>query len=190
MADAGYRVILRPREDDITGQLVALEGSPIRTLEDLRDNTVGFPSRGAFVGYVAPMDHLLRQGIAVKPVFGGNQEGIMEQLRMGKVLAAGVNNRVMAQFALREGVTYRVLWESQPFPNIPIAAHPRVPRQTVERVKQTIAGMKDDPEGRELLAASAAVIKQEPPYGFIPASQEDYNSYINFYRSTLVTDIE
>ncbi len=59
MAKANYQVILRPRDEAITGQIVTLEDSPIRSLEDLEGKEVGFPSLAAFVGYAVPMDELL-----------------------------------------------------------------------------------------------------------------------------------
>lgn len=114
----------------------------------------------------------------------------MGQLKSGKVLAAGVNNLVMRAFAERENIAYRVLWQSEPYHNLPIAAHPRVRPAQVEAVRRAFAGMNDDPEGRKVLEASAAVIKQKPPYGFAPGSQKDYQNYLDFYQRTVVKDIE
>jgi phosphonate transport system substrate-binding protein len=189
-AAAGYQVILRPRMEAIRGQIVTLDDSPIRKLADLDGRVVGFPSRVAFVGYAVPMDHLIRAGVHVEPAFGGNQEGIMGQLKAGKVIAAAVNSQVMKSFAAREGIRYRVLWQSQPYDNLPIAAHPRVPPAVVEAVRQAFAGMNGDPEGARILAASAAVIQQKPPFGFLPGSQHDYQNYLDFYKQTVVKDIE
>lgn len=187
---AGYQVILRPRDEAITGQIVTLEDSPIRTLKDLEGREVGFPSQAAFVGYAVPMDQLLRQGVNVTPVFGGNQEGIMGQLKAGRVPAAGVNNQVMKAFASREGVKYRVLWESAHFHNLPIAVHPRVPKVVAQAVKTAIDGMENDAEGTAILAATAQLVGQKPPFGFRESSPEDYRSYTDFYKHTLVKDIK
>lgn len=190
MAAANYQVILRPREEAITGQIVTLAGSPIGSLKDLDGREVGFPSAAAFVGYAVPMDQLLRQRIAVTPVYGGNQEGIMGQLKAGRVLAAGVNNQVMKAFAARENLQYRVLWESPPFLNLPIAVHPRVPKSVAAAVRQAIDGMDGDPEGQKILASSANAIGQTPPYGFRASSPEDYRSYTEFYRHTLIKEFK
>jgi len=186
----GYQVILRPREEAIRGQLVTLDDSPVRKLAELNGLAVGFPSRAAFVGYAVPMDHLLRSGVNVTPVFGGNQEGIMGQLKAGKVVAAGVNSQVMKAFAAREDLRYRVLWESVPYDNLPIAAHPRVDAKVVAAVREAFAGMNADPVGARVLEASAAAIKQKPPYGFQPGNQRDYQNYLDFYKNTVVRDIE
>lgn len=186
----GYQVILRPRSSAITGQIVTLEDSSIHSIADLREREVGFPSKAAFVGYAVPMDQLLRQGVRVTPVFGGNQEGIMGQLKVGKVVAAGVNNEVMRAFAARENVRYRVLWESVPYHNLPIAVHPRIPGPVAAAVQATIAGMADDSEGMAVLEASARTIGQKPPLGFLKSSPADYQNYLDFYRQTVVKDIE
>jgi phosphonate transport system substrate-binding protein len=186
----GYQVILRPKAEAIAGQIVTLEASPIKVLSDLKGQVVGFPSKAAFVGYAVPMDHLIRQGIAVVPVFGGNQEGIMGQLKAGKVMAAGVNSQVMRAYAARENLPYRVLWESPSYHNLPVSAHPRVPAAAAKAVQRAFAGMENDPEGRQVLEASAQVIQQKPPYGFLAASQKDYQNYLDFYRTTVVKDIE
>jgi phosphonate transport system substrate-binding protein len=150
LAAAGYQVILRPRAEGIHAQIVTLEGSAIHDLTDLAGREVGFPSPVAFVGYAVPMDYLLRQGLKVEPVFGGNQEGIMGQLKIGRVVAAGVNDQVMRAFASREGVKYRVLWQSSAFNNLPIAVHPRVPAEVVRAVRQAVDDMDTDPQGQRI----------------------------------------
>lgn len=190
LSPAGYRVFLLPRAQDITGDIVTLESSGITSLEQLRDKVVGFPSRAAFVGYAVPMNHLLHLGISVKPVFGGNQEGIMGQLKAGTVAAAGVNGQVMAAFAAREGLRYRVLWQSETYRNLPISAHPRVPPAAVEALREAFAGMDADPEGQKVLDASAKVIGQKPPLGFLRSSNAEFENYIRFYETVLVKDIE
>jgi phosphonate transport system substrate-binding protein len=123
-------------------------------------------------------------------VFGANQEGIMGQLASGKVMAAGVNSQVMSAYAARQGVRYRVLWESQPYKAIPVSVHPRIESQVRSAVRQAFVDMSTDPEGKAVLEASAKVIKQMPPYGFLSATQGDYQNYSDFYRQTLVKETE
>ncbi|MRR08728.1 phosphate/phosphite/phosphonate ABC transporter substrate-binding protein [bacterium] len=187
---SGYQVILRPLDEAISGQIVTLESSPIKSLGDLNGKEVGFPSAAAFVGYQVPMDHLLRQKIDVTPVFGGNQEGIMGQLKVGRVAAAGVNGQVMKAYAAREGVKYRVLWESGSYFNIPVAVHPRVPRAVAEAVRKAIDAMDQEPEGRKVLEASAQTVGQKPPYGFRASGPADYRNYTDFYKNTVLKDVQ
>jgi phosphonate transport system substrate-binding protein len=181
-ASQGYSVILRPRAADIFAEIVTQEDSPIKSLRDLAGKAVGFASPQAFVGYTVPMDQLLRLGIDVVPVFGGSQHGIMGQLKSGNVIAAGVNSTIMREFAEREKLRYRILWRSSPYRDLAISAHPRVSTRDAEAVRKAFAGMADNPDGLQILEASAKVINQTPPYGFVPATQEDYQAYLDFYR--------
>ena len=179
---AGYRVFARTTGAPIYGQIVVLEKSPLRSLRELEGQEVGFPSQTAFVGYSVPMATLLKVGVKVTPLFASNQESIMAQLRAGQVPAAAVNSKTMSSYAARENFKYRALWTSEPYLDLPVAAHPRVPVQVVKSVRDVLVGMATDPEGRKILAASAAIIKQEPPYGFLPAQDAEYDSQREVYR--------
>ncbi|MGE5526928.1 MAG: phosphate/phosphite/phosphonate ABC transporter substrate-binding protein [Rhodospirillaceae bacterium] len=184
----GYRVIARPIEAAIMGQIVVPADSPIQALSELAGKEVVFPSKVAFVGYYVPMDALLQAGVRVKPLFAGNQEGAMGQLKSGRVPAAAVNSQIMRDYAERERYAYRVLWSSEPYLNIPISAHPSVPAAKVKAVQAALVGMASDPEGQKILAASAHLIKQQPPYGFIAAGDKDFNNIRQFFRKTLVKE--
>lgn len=181
-AAAAYHVIARTAGKPIHSQIVVPHASPLRSLRELGGREIGFPNKNGFTGYAAPMSALIRAGISVKPVFGGNQEGVMAQLRSGTIPAAGVNSRVMQEYAAREDFSYRALWTSEPYFDLPIAAHPRLPATVVKAVRDALVGMAADPEGREILATSAAVIKQEPPWGFVAAQDAAYRNQREVYR--------
>lgn len=180
---AGYRTFARPIGPPMQGQIVTLKNSKIHSLKDLEQLEVGFPSLIAFAGYALPMNALLKQKIVVKPIFAGNQEGIMAQLKFGRVLAAGVNSKVMRDFAERENIAYRVLWTSESYLDLPIAAHPRVPKKAVTAVRNAFLGMHQDAEGLKILQAGAARLKQAPPYGFVPTDDHEYQNYREFFRT-------
>jgi len=184
--ESGYRVFARPKEDAGTGEIVVLKGSPIRTLTDLKGKEMVFPHTAAFFGYHLPMDALLRKGIQVKPHFAGNQEGAMGQLKAGRVVAAGVNAEVMRAFAQRENIAYRVLWSSDKYLSLALSALPSVPPETVKAVREAFLKMADDPEGAEVLASSAAVLKQASPLRFVASKDSDFDNMRRFYRTTLV----
>ena len=183
---AGYQVIARPVEESIQGQIVVMDYSPIRMLEDLEGKEVAFPSETAFVAYAVTMDAIMQKGIQVTLVFAGNQEGAMGQLKAGRVSAASVNSQVMREFANREHFKYRVLWSSAKFVGMPIAVNRRVNKKKMKAVRDAFVGMASDPEGLKVLAASAAVIKQEPPFGFVAADERDYGNQREFYKKTLL----
>lgn len=190
MAESNYHVILRPLDEAIRGQIVTLTSSPLYSLQDIAGKELGFPSPTAFVGYFVPMDYLQQHGIKITPVFGANQEGIMAQLKAEKVLVASVNNQIMSAYAHRENISYRILWESDKFLNIPIAVHPRIPQDIVQVVQKAFAQMHEDPQGLKILEASAKLIFQDPPLGFALSSPKEYQTYYDFYTHTVLEELK
>lgn len=184
----GYQVIARQDMAGIQGAIVVLQSSPISSLHDLEGKEVSFPSREAFVGYLVPLDALRRAGIRVKPVFSGNQEGAMGQLKAGRTVAAGVNATIMEEFARRGDIHYRALWVSGTFPNLPLMALRGTPPQTVQAVRDALINMRNDPEGLKILRVSANLTGSKDTLKFEVASDKDYEAYREFYRHRLPDD--
>lgn len=184
----GWRVIARPNTDGIRGQIVVPVDSAITHLEELNQQMVAFPSAEAYAGYRVPMDAFLRKGIKVTPIFAGNQEGAIGQLKSGKVAAAGVNEDVMAAFSKRENFAYRTVWSSEEFKDLPIMVSSGVPEADARAVQHAFVGMLADPEGKKILEQGAQLLKLAHTVGFISASDKDYENYREFYRKTVLKD--
>ncbi|MGH8667962.1 MAG: phosphate/phosphite/phosphonate ABC transporter substrate-binding protein [Burkholderiales bacterium] len=182
----GWKVIARPAGPGIRSQVVVPEDSPIRSLQDLAGKEVGFVSPDGFTGYWLPYDALLRANVNIKVVFTGNQEASFAQLRVNKLAAAGVNSSVMARYGRRESFKYRALWTSEPYGDLCIMAHSKVPAATAAAVTAALVAMADDPEGRKVLQAGADLLKMNGELGFVAAADREYDNYRKFYRTTKV----
>jgi phosphonate transport system substrate-binding protein len=171
----GYRVIARWGGDPIRTVLAVAPDSAITRLEQLAGRKVTFPSRDAFVGYAVPVLALKKAGVRVEEVFAGNQEGALAQLKARRVEAAAVNSRFLAQYSEREGVAFRAVFTSDPFPELAVVAHPRLPAAVVGRVRQALLAMKTD-------AAAQPVLEQARCPGFEAATDRDYDGVRRVYR--------
>lgn len=185
-ARLGWRVLARQDSEGIRGQVVVLSSSGITTLSELNAQPVAFANPYGFTGYYLPMDALMRAGVAVVPVFAGNQEAAMGQLLAGQVAAAGVSHQVMADFAQRKNFTYRVLAESLPYFDLAIMASPRVSRADGEIIRQTFINMAREPEGQLVLQQAAQRIELVEARGFVAADDRDYANYRRFFKRTRV----
>jgi phosphonate transport system substrate-binding protein len=182
----GYTVLARQEGEGIRGQVVVRTDSPAYRLADLAGQRVAFANPYGFTGYFLPYDALLKADVSIEPVFAGTQEAAMALLKHGKVAAAGVNSQVMADYARREGFNYRVLWQSEPYYDLAVMAHPMVPVATREAVRDALIAMRTDPEGQRVLAESAARLNLPAPRGFVAATDRDYEPYRRFFRTTRV----
>lgn len=185
----GYRVFARPAEVSVQGQIVVPAESRISSLHELQGKKVGFPNPAAFLGYAVPMHALQKKGIKVTSVFPGSQEETIDQLRAGIFPAAGVNSMVMRDYAAREKFQYRVIWSSECYQNLPIAAHPRISEREMKAVRKAFLAMASDPKGMKILRQSAEVIQQKPPFGFVQAEPHEYQNYLEYYRSSAAMNI-
>lgn len=182
----GYTVLARQEGEPIQAQIVVQTHSPIQNLAALEGQKIAFANPYAFVGYFVPMDKLLRDKVTVSPVFMGNQEAAIGQLRAGRVMAIGVNHKAMADFARREEFTYRALWTSEPYFDLAVMAHPSVPANLREKLRDAVVNMKNDPEGLAVLTQAAKVLELPKPRGFVVATDRHYDNYRDFFRHTLV----
>jgi phosphonate transport system substrate-binding protein len=182
----GYTVLARQEGEGIRGQVVVRTDSPAHRLADLAGQRVAFANPYGFTGYFLPYDALLKADVSIEPVFAGTQEAAMALLKHGKVAAAGVNSQVMADYARREGFDYRVLWQSEPYYDLAVMAHPMVPAAAREAVRDALIAMRTDPEGQRVLAESAARLNLPAPRGFVAATDRDYEPYRRFFRTTRV----
>lgn len=182
----GWRVLARQDSEGIRGQVVVLDSSSVKSLQELAGKIVAFANPYGFTGYYVPMDGLQRAGVEVTPLFCGNQEAAMGHLLSGEVAAAGVNHQVMASFAQRRQITYRVLAESEPYFDLAVMASPRVSQADGEKVRQAFVGMSSDPEGQRVLQLAAQSLELLKARGFVAADDRDYRNYRNFFSQTRV----
>ncbi len=178
---AGYAVIARQLTGTVRSQIVVPANSPLQSLDQLHGSSIAYSSKEAFAGYLLPMSALQRAGIEVKPQFAGTLAGAMGQMLSGRVPAAVVDADIARGYAVRENAVYRVLWSSEEYPGVPVAAHPAVPPEKVAAVRTALLKMADDPQGQEILAAGAPLFGRQPPHGFTAASERDYDQVRRFY---------
>lgn len=171
----GFKVIARWAGEPIRAVIAVPADSPIHHLRQLAGKRVSFPSTDAFVGYAVPLVALKRAGVNVEPMFGGNQEGTLAQVKAKRVEAGAVNSRFLGQYAEREHVQFREIYVSEGFPDLAVIAHPRVPPAAVERVRRALLGMSRDPDAASVLIAGQTK-------GFEPADERDYDGVRRVYR--------
>lgn len=173
--DGKYAVLARWAGKPIHGVIVVTEDSTIRSINDLQDRMVAFPSPDAFVGYAVPTVALRQAGVNITTRFAGTQEGALAQLKARLVDAAAVNSRYLESYANRTGMHVRPVHLSEAFHEIPIVIHPRVPRRIAEQIRQALLGMSVDPSASPLLRDGRCP-------GFEMADEHDYDNVRHIYR--------
>jgi len=147
----GYRPFLRSSQP-LEGILVVKNSGPVQRLNDLNGGTLAFPAPNAF-GASLYMRALLseREGITFTPSYVGTHQNVYRHVFHGDALAGGGVESTLAMEP--EGIRsqLRVLYRTPHSASHPLAVHPRVPRQVVDRVMASLRGLALTPEGKRLL---------------------------------------
>lgn len=171
----GYRVIARWAGKPIRCSIVVAQDSPVTRLEGLNGKRVAYPNPEAFVAYAVPKEMLRMARVMEVEVLAGNQDAALNMVRFRKADAAAVNSRFLAEYQEKTGYRFRVIEESEDYPELAVIVHPRVSAAVRERVRDALVGMNQDP-------ASAALLTQVGSPGFVAASDADYAAVRRVYR--------
>lgn len=174
-SQANYMALVQWGGHPLIGQIVVLESSVIRTLKEIEGKSVAFPSKDAFIAYRVTNDALKKAGIKIQPVFGASQQGVIVQLQTGRADAGSLNKMFVDRFQAEGKGKFRVLYESDTWPNLPVCAHPRVSTTHRTAVKQALLEMSTDTEGKALLT-------QLKIPGFLPVAESEYDSTRRLYQ--------
>lgn len=113
------------------------------------------------------------------------RSGVPLELHIGRT-ANETTDRVMADFAERRGLKYRVLSESEPYFDLAIMASTRVRAADGENVRLVFVNLVHDPEEQRVLQAAAQSVGMSQGRGFVRVDDRDYNNYREFLKRTLV----
>lgn len=144
-----YRVVARWGGADLRGLLVSLR--PMR-LQDLNGKTIAFPSADAFASTLLTWGKLKQEKIQFKAQYMGSQEASIAALAKGLVDAAGVTPGYAYPYAEKNRLTLHVLYQSEPYPQIPLLAHgKRIPLKLAQQIRSALLDMPNDRAGQKLL---------------------------------------
>ena len=179
----GWKVIARRQTTPLQSQIVVLEESRIRKLEQLEGQAVAFPGPEATVAYKFSYAQLIKRNINVQVVFGGNMDGAFAQLASGKVAAAGTHSQLSEGWSKREGRKVRALWNSEPLHDLAVMVARKVPQADAEAVGRAFVGMLADPAGQRILATVGDVVKLPATAGFVASNGSEYGPYRQFFAT-------
>ena len=168
METQGYVPLVKDGSRLLFGVLVVRKDSPCATVEDLDGRTSAFPAPNALGASLLMRAELVRKvGIAFEPVYAQTHTSSYLNVVLGDADAAG---GVMSTFQKQEPEIrdqLRVIYETVRTPPHPIVAHPRVPVEVREKVKQALLDMAATPEGQAMLA-------KIPMVEAVPAVKEEF----------------
>jgi phosphonate transport system substrate-binding protein len=99
-----------------------------------------------------PRAALKEADVSFEPSYVRSHDSVYRAVAQGLYPAGGGIERTFANTDPEVREQLRVLWRTQGYTSHPFAAHPRVEQAVVDRIRDAMIGMSDDPTGQALLA--------------------------------------
>ena len=144
--EARIRLIRMGGADAFKGVIVVRADGPVEKLDQLEGKTIGFVDRYSTSGFVYPAKVLREANVTPKPVFVGSHEGVLEQLRLGKVDAAATYAK-----AVEGDTSVRVLVTTDAVPNEPIFFRKGLDPAKRDRVVDAMIAFASEPGASDVL---------------------------------------
>ena len=161
-------VPLVARAEPLRGIVVVRKDGGIGSPAELAGKTVAFPSPNALGAHMLVRSDLEQiHGASVTPLFVGTHGSVYLHVAQGLAAAGGGIEQTFEEQSEAIRAKLQVIYVTRPSPSHPIAAHPRVPAEIREKVREALLAMNDTSEGRELLTGIQAK-------RLIPMKYEDY----------------
>lgn len=133
--------------------MVVLKDSPYKTINDLDNSELAFPSN-AFAANLVPIAVLDKKDLSYTPNFVSSHDSVYRNIARGRYVAGGGVMRTFKNTSPEYRNKLRVLWKSDGYTPHAFAAHPRVPREIVDKLQEALLKMEQDPKGKALLKKS------------------------------------
>lgn len=163
----GYIPLVRD-EEALRGILAVRRDSPLKDIKALAGKTLAVPSPNAIGASLLLRAELERlHGVHVAMLNAKTHSSVYLHVLNGLAEAGGGVQKTLAEQPAAMQSQLRVLYTTREMPSHPVAAHPRIPAEARERLRQAFLDMSATPAGKALLA-------EVPMPKAVAASLDDY----------------
>ena len=148
-----YIPLVRDVATDLRGILVVRKDSPYMTPEELRDQSIAFPSPnalGASLMIRSVLTHEVK--IPFKPRYVNSHDSVYLNVVLGNTAAGGGVVSTLAHQSATVRDQLRVLHTTEAVTPHPLTAHPRVPQSIRDAIQQTMLSLGKTKSGQKMLS--------------------------------------
>ena len=146
----GYNAFAKAKNKKLKGIIVVLKDSPYRSINDLDNSELAFPSN-AFAANLVPTAVITKSNMSITSKYVSSHDSVYRNIARGRYAAGGGVLRTFKNTSPEYRNKLRVLWKSEGYTPHAFAAHPRVPQEIVSKLQKILLQMEQDPVGKSLL---------------------------------------
>ncbi len=162
----GYRAFAKQAKKKLRGILVVRKDSTARSIDDLDESELAFPSPAAFGASVLPRAEMRAKGIAHRPKYVKSHDSVYRAVAAGIYPAGGGVLRTFGNIGPDLRDQLRVIYRTDAYTPHAFAAHPAVAAADRDRVAQAMV---------QLGVAGGALMTSLGMKGIAAADDADWN---------------
>lgn len=147
----GYQAFAKQKDKHLKGIIVVRKDSQYQNLGEFADQTLAFPSPAAFAASIITRAQFSNRGIPITPKYVASHDSVYRSVAKGIYPAGGGVIRTLNGLEPEIRQQLRILWTSPPYTPHALAAHPRVPTDTVADILAAMQQLDDSKQGQRLL---------------------------------------
>jgi len=149
----GYIPLIRDNGRELQGIIVIKKDSPITSIKELNGKKVAFPSPNALGASLLIRSHLKNKfNININPVYVKTHSSVYLNVLLDQATAGGGIYKTLIKQGENIQASLRILHRTPMVSPHPIAAHPRVPLDVRNKIKETLLLLGENSVGQDLLA--------------------------------------
>ncbi|MCW9035844.1 MAG: phosphate/phosphite/phosphonate ABC transporter substrate-binding protein [Rhodospirillales bacterium] len=177
---SGYRAFAHQSEKKLKGLIVVKKDSKAKTLDDLNNKKMAFPSPAAFGASVLPRAEMAAKGLAVDPIYVKSHDSVYRSVAAGIFAGGGGVQRTFGSMPDDLKDQLRVIYKTQAYTPHAFAVNKDVSAEKIEKISQAMAMIeKKSPELLTLIGMK----------GFDTASDASWDDVRNLGLSQSQTEI-
>jgi len=166
----GYMPLLRDHSKRLQGVLVVRKDSPIKSVKDLHNKTLAFPSPNALGASLQMRAELHDKfNLKITPKYVKTHDSVYLNVYLKQAAAGGGVGKTLKKQAPQLRDQLKVIYKTTPVSPHPIAVHPRVPAADRDAIVNALIKISRTKSGQNILA-------QIPIKKLGKSSMQDYHS--------------
>lgn len=148
---SGYKAFAKAKDKKIRGILVVHKDSKIKSISELNNKVLAFPSPLAFAASLLPRTELSKQNIYITPRYVSSHDSVYQNIAAKNFVAGGGVIRTFKAVAPEVSSQLRILYKTPGYTPHAFAYHPRVSSAVKNSLARVMRNMDKTPEGKKLL---------------------------------------
>jgi len=147
----GYQALAVRKDQPIKGIIVVQKDSPIKTLAQLSNQPLAFPSPAAFAASLLTRAKFNQANIAITPKYVSSHDSVYLNVAKGFFPAGGGVMRTYNKAPQTVRDQLRVLWTTNAYTPHAFTAHPATSKAHREAIQTALTGMHKNDQGKKIL---------------------------------------